>query len=298
VAALRTFHRDQFSAAALVEAKGDQRVSVCLPARDEAGTVGPIVAAVRAALVDEVPLVDEILVLDDHSTDATASVAAASGARVVAASDVAPELGDGPGKGQALWKTVLASEGDVIVWCDADVRDFDPAFVTGLLGPLLTEPDLAFVKGYYERPETGGQPGGGRVTELLARPALALLHPVLAGMVQPLSGEYAARRSLVEALPFVEGYGVDIGLLLDAEAAVGVRGLAQVDLGERRHRNRSLAELSVQATEVLHTILDRAGVPDLPDSVVLDRPAEGPARVRTGERPPPRDVAGYRRRSA
>ena len=170
--------------------------------------------------------------------------------------------------------------------------------MTGLLGPLLTEPDLAFVKGYYERPETGGQPGGGRVTELLARPALALLHPTLAAMVQPLSGEYAARRSLVEALPFVEGYGVDIGLLLDAQAAVGIRGLAQVDLGERRHRNRSLAELSVQATEVLHTILDRAAVADLPESVVLDRPAEGPARVRTGERPAPRTVAGYERRTA
>ena len=298
MAALRTFHRDQFAAADLAGAKGDQRVSVCLPARDEAETVGPIVAAVREALVETVALVDEILVLDDHSTDATADTAAAAGARVVAAGDVAPAFGDQPGKGQALWKTVLVSQGDVIVWCDADVRAFDPAFVTGLLGPLLTEPDIAFVKGYYERPETGGQPGGGRVTELLARPALALLHPVLAAMVQPLSGEYAARRPLVEALPFVEGYGVDIGLLLDAEAAVGVRGLAQVDLGERRHRNRSLAELSVQATEVLHTILDRADVADLPDSVVLDRPAEGPARVRTGELPAPRTVASYRRRTA
>jgi len=256
------------------------------------------VAAVRKELIEAVALVDEILVLDDHSADATATTAAEAGARVVPAGDVAPEFGDEPGKGQALWKTVLVSQGDLIVWCDADVRDFDPAFVTGLLGPLLTEPDLAFVKGFYERPETGGQPGGGRVTELLARPALALLHPTLAAMVQPLSGEYAARRSLVEALPFVEGYGVDIGLLLDAEAAVGIRGLAQVDLGERRHRNRSLAELSVQATEVLHTILDRADVADLPASVVLDRPAEGPARVRTGERPAPRTVAGYERRTA
>lgn len=298
MAALRTFHHAHFAPADLVAAKAGRRVSVCLPARDEAETVGPIVAAVREALVEAVALVDEILVLDDHSADTTAKAAATAGARVVAAGDVAPEFGDEPGKGQALWKTVLVSQGDLIVWCDADVRDFDPAFVTGLLGPLLTEPDLAFVKGYYERPETGGQPGGGRVTELLARPALALLHPTLAAMVQPLSGEYAARRSLVEALPFVEGYGVDIGLLLDAEAAVGIRGLAQVDLGERRHRNRSLAELSVQATEVLHTILDRADVADLPESVVLDRPAEGPARVRTGERPAPRTVAGYERRTA
>ena len=133
-----------------------------------------------------------------------------------------PSSGTSRARARPCGRPCWSATGELIVWCDADVRDFDPAFVTGLLGPLLTEPDIAFVKGYYERPETGGQPGGGRVTELLARPALALLHPALAGMVQPLSGEYAARRSLVEALPFVEGYGVDIGLLLDAEAAVGI----------------------------------------------------------------------------
>jgi len=298
MAAVRTFHHARFAADGLVAAKGSRRISLCLPARDEAATVGAIVAAVHRTLVLDQPLVDEILVLDDHSTDATAEVAAAAGARVVAAADVAPEFGADPGKGQALWKTVLASTGDLIVWCDADLRDFDPAFVTGLVGPLLTEPEVQFVKGFYERPEAGGQPGGGRVTELLARPALALLHPALAAMVQPLSGEYAARRSLVEDLPFVEGYGVDVGLLLDALAAVGLRGLAQVDLGSRLHRNRSLAELSVQATEVLHTILDRAGVADLPDAVVLDRPAAGPARVRIGERPAPSSLATYQRRTA
>jgi len=298
MAAVRTFHHAGFAADDLVAAKGSRRVSVCLPARDEAATVGEIVAAVHRTLVIGTPLVDEILVLDDHSTDATAQVAAGAGARVVGAGDVAPEFGDEPGKGQALWKTVLASTGDLIVWCDADLRDFDPAFITGLLGPLLTEPEIQFVKGFYERPETRGRPGGGRVTELLARPALALLHPALAAMVQPLSGEYAARRSLVEGLPFVEGYGVDIGLLLDALAAVGLKGLAQVDLGARFHRNRSLAELSIQATEVLHTILDRAGVVDLPDAVVLDRPAAGPARVRIGERPAPCSVDTYQRRTA
>lgn len=298
MAAVRTFHHARFDPGALVEAKADTRVSVCLPARDEADTVGAIVRSVRDALVRAVPLVDEIVVLDDHSTDATARVAADAGARVVAAAEVAPDYGDGHGKGQALWKTVLVSTGDVIVWCDSDVRDFDPAFVTGLLGPLLAEPGVQFVKGFYARPESGGQPGGGRVTELLARPALALLHPALAAMVQPLSGEYAARRALVEALPFVEGYGVDVGLLIDALAAVGVRGLAQVDLGARLHRNRNLAELSVQAAEVLHTILDRAGVEGLPASLVLDRPAAGPARVQVGRRPPPLDVAAYRRRTA
>ncbi|MET0737825.1 MAG: glycosyltransferase, partial [Acidimicrobiales bacterium] len=140
MAALRTFHHAHFAPADLVAAKAGRRVSVCLPARDEAETVGPIVAAVREALLEAVALVDEILVLDDHSADATATAAADAGARVVAAGDVAPEFGDEAGKGQALWKTVLVSQGDLIVWCDADVRDFDPAFVTGLLGPLLTEP--------------------------------------------------------------------------------------------------------------------------------------------------------------
>ncbi len=298
MAAVQTFHHARFAAGALAEAKQGRRLSVCLPARDEAETVGPIVAAVHRDLVQGTPLVDEILVLDDHSTDGTARVAVDAGARVVDAAAVAPEFGDEPGKGQALWKTVLASTGDLIVWCDADLLEFDTAFITGLVGPLLTEPEVQFVKGFYERPETGGQPGGGRVTELLARPALALLHPALAAMVQPLSGEYAARRSLVESLSFVEGYGVDIGLLLDALRAVGARGLAQVDLGARLHRNRSLSELSVQATEVLHTILDRAGVADLPDTVVLDRPAAGPARVRIGERPPPLSLDTYQRRTA
>ncbi len=298
MAGVRTYHHAAFPPEELLARKGEQRISLCLPARDESATVGTIVARARQALVERVPLLDEILVVDDHSTDGTAAVAKAAGARVVAAADVAAEHGAGPGKGRALWTSVVASEGDLLVWCDSDLRDFDPAFVTGLLGPLLTEPDVDFVKGFYERPETGGQPGGGRVTELLARPALALLHPGLASLVQPLSGEYAARRTLVEALPFVEGYGVDVGLLLDAHAAVGSRGLAQVDLGARLHRNRNLAELSVQATEVLHAILDRAGVQGLPSSLVLDRPAAGPARVQVGELPPAVELAAYGRRSA
>jgi len=298
VAGVRTYHHARFEPAALARDRGATTVAVCLPARDEAATVGTIVTSIRRALVDGVGLVDEVVVVDDHSTDDTAAVAAAAGARVVTAADVAPTVAAGPGKGRALWSSVLATDADVIAWCDADLHEFDPAFVTGLVGPLLTEPAVGFVKGYYERPEHGGRPGGGRVTELCARPALALLHPAAASVIQPLSGEYAARRTLVEALPFVGGYGVDVGLLLDAIAALGPEGVAQVDLGERRHRNRDLAALSVQATEVLHTVLDRAGVEGLPDAVVLDRPAAGPARVRVGELPPPRQVPGYRRATA
>jgi glucosyl-3-phosphoglycerate synthase len=286
MAAVRTFHQSAFDPDGLVEAKGQTLVSVCLPARNEEATVGAIVEAVECHVARG--LVDEVLVLDDHSDDRTAVVATDAGARVVAAG------GAEPGKGRALWRTVLECEGDVIVWCDSDIEDFDASFVTGLLGPLLTEPEIQFVKGFYDRPEIEGRDGGGRVTELVARPALALLHPALASIVQPLAGEYAVRRSLVEGLPFVEGYGVDIGLLLDAWAVVGASGLVQVDLGARIHRNRKLSELAPQATEVLHTILDRAGVEGLPASLVLERP-DGPARIRVGACPPPGTVSSSRR---
>jgi glucosyl-3-phosphoglycerate synthase len=265
VAAVRIFHHASFEPAELRAAKGETEVSVCLPARDEAATVGAIVEAILP-LVDG-GLVDELVVLDDHSSDDTARVAADAGAKVVAAG------GDEPGKGRALWQSVLATRGDVLVWCDADLEQFDPAFVTGLLGPLLTEPEIQFVKGFYDRPEVGGRDGGGRVTELLARPALTLLHPELASFRQPLSGEYAARRVLVEALPFVAGYGVDVGLLLDAFAAVGPPRMAQVDLGTRVHRNRSLAELTGPATEVLHAILDRSRLDKLPAATELPPPS-------------------------
>jgi glucosyl-3-phosphoglycerate synthase len=265
VAAVRIFHHASFEPAELRAAKGETEVSVCLPARDEAATVGAIVEAILP-LVDG-GLVDELVVLDDHSSDGTARVAADAGARVVAAG------GDEPGKGRALWQSVLATRGDVLVWCDADLEQFDPAFVTGLIGPLLTEPEIQFVKGFYDRPEVGGRDGGGRVTELLARPALTLLHPELASFRQPLSGEYAARRALVEELPFVAGYGVDVGLLLDAFAAVGPVGMAQVDLGTRVHRNRSLVELTGPATEVLHAILDRSRLDKLPAATELPPPS-------------------------
>ncbi len=269
---MRTFHHTQFDPAELRSAKGETTVSVCLPARNEATTVGAIVEAI-VPLVDD-GLVDELVVVDDHSSDDTAGVAASAGARIVTVE------GDQPGKGRALWHSVLATTGDLLVWCDADLEDFDPVFVTGLLGPLLTDPEIEFVKGFYDRPEIGGE-GGGRVTELVARPALALLHSALASFRQPLAGEYAARRDLVEHLSFVAGYGVDAGLLLDAFAAVGSLGVAQVDLGVRVHRNRTLSELSGQATEVLHAILDRAGVQDLPPSPSLPAPASVQASRRS-----------------
>ena len=291
-AILRTFHHAQFDATALVEAKAGRTVSVCLPARNEAATVGTIVAAIREALVERVPLIDEILVVDDHSDDGTAEVAAAAGARVITAAAVVPELGNGHGKGAALWRSLYESEGDIVAWCDADLTEFEPHFVVGLVGPLLTDPDVEFVKGFYKRPASDPGDRGGRVTELVARPALALLFPQLTSIVQPLGGEYAGRRELLEQLPFVDGYGVDIALLIDIADEFGTEVIAQVDLGTRRHRNRPLDELSPQATAVLQTILQRAGRM-VPGRATLVRPGLDPVEVVTSELPPLVDVPTY-----
>jgi glucosyl-3-phosphoglycerate synthase len=292
---IRTFDAAEFDAAALAELKGGQRVSLCLPARNEQDTVGPIVEVARRELVDATGLVDELLVIDDHSTDRTARVAAEAGAEVVSAAEVLAQYGEGHGKGEALWKSLFASDGDIVVWCDADVRDFVPAYVTGLTGPLLTRPDLGFVKGYYDRPLRDGRDGGGRVTELVARPALALLFPQLASVVQPLAGEYAGRRTVLEQLPFVCGYGVDIALLIDVAERFGLDTIAQVDLGVRLHRNRSLAELAPQATAVLQAVLRRADPGLAAAATTLVRPGETPIDVDLTELPPLAGVAEYGR---
>jgi glucosyl-3-phosphoglycerate synthase len=268
----------------LVEAKGDQVVSLCIPAHDEEETVGPIVSMVRRYLVERCGLVDEILVLDDHSVDGTAKVAAAAGARVVQAADVLAEVAGGSGKGEALWRSLYVARGDIVVWCDADITDFGSRFIVGLIGPLLTDPSVSFVKGYYERPSSGNI-GGGRTTELMARPVLATLFPHLSTIVQPLSGEFGGRRTLLERLPFVRGYGVDIGLLIDAAEAVGPAGIVQVDLGTRVHRNRTLDDLGPQALTVLQTALDRSGVRYANPST-LCRPGAPPLVRAFAELPP------------
>ncbi len=267
----------------VAKARTGTTVSVCLPARDEEATVGAVVAAIRSTLMDAAPLVDEIVVVDDHSTDRTAEVAAAAGARVVDARTVLPDHGEGHGKGEALWKSVHESTGDVVVWVDADILAFDPGFIVGLLGPLLTDHDTDFVKGHYHRPEADGV-GGGRVTELLARPLLSQFFPELADVAQPLGGEYAGRRSLLERLPFVVGYGVDVALLIDAVRLVGIGHIAQVDLGVRHHRNRTLEELGPQALAVSQAILDRAGLRP-PGPALLRRPGKDPLPIALHERP-------------
>ena len=245
----------------LVRAKAGTVVSVCLPARNEEATIGPIVASIRRHLIDTVNLVDEVVVIDDGSTDATAAIARAEGALVLAAEEILPDLPSGSGKGNALWLSLYACEGDIVCWLDADVRNFGPHFVTRLVAPMLLDPTIGYVKGYYRRPLHGEAEGGGRVTELAARPLLSALFPHLTGFVQPLSGEYAGRREMLESVPFVEGYGVELGLLVDLVARFGLDAVTQVDLDVREHRNRPLDELGPQAMAVLVTGLRRAGIP-------------------------------------
>jgi glucosyl-3-phosphoglycerate synthase len=257
----RTSRADDWPVGLLRAAKGDTRISVVLPALNEEATVGAIVETIVKELAEaEVPLVDEVVVVDSGSTDATARVAAAAGATVVHRDELLPELPSVPGKGEALWRSLTATTGEIIVFVDADLLAFSPTMITGLLGPLLTDPDVSFVKASYERPltvESQLHAGGGRVTELVARPLLNLHWPELSGFVQPLAGEYAARRSLLARLPFPTGYGVEIGLLIDALDAVGLEGMAQVDLGERRHRHHDDQRLGRMAAEIWQTALDR-----------------------------------------
>ncbi|MGI9120316.1 MAG: glucosyl-3-phosphoglycerate synthase [Acidimicrobiales bacterium] len=283
---MRTTSALQYPLDELVAAKGGTRVSVCLPARDEASTVGQIVTVIVEQLTGSPGLVDEVLVIDDGSSDGTAERASAAGARVVSAADVLVGCGPATGKGEALWKSVAACRSDVVVWCDADIRDFDHRFITGLVGPLLTDPALGFVKGCYRRDLDGQAGEGGRVTELVARPLLRLLFPHLAGFAQPLAGECAGRRAVLEQVAFSAGYGVDLGLLIDVADRIGVAAMAQVDLGLRTHRNRSLGELALQADEVLAVALTRAGVP-----LSAGQPA-----YRGADRPPLVEVAAYRSR--
>ncbi|HMC68554.1 MAG TPA: glucosyl-3-phosphoglycerate synthase [Mycobacteriales bacterium] len=259
----RSSHARDWPLPRLLEAKGATTVSVVLPALDEQATVGRIVERIRRDLVDRHHLVDELVVVDSGSTDATVEVAAAAGATVVRREDVLPDLAPRPGKGEVLWRSLAATTGDVIVFVDSDLRDFSSVFVTGLLGPLLTDDSVQFVKATYDRALQTADAlvpaGGGRVTELVARPLLALHWPELTGFVQPLGGEYAARRALLERLPFPCGYGVEFGLLVDTLAAVGLDAMAQVDLSKRKHRNSDLHKLGRMAAEILQVAERRMG---------------------------------------
>ncbi|MEV0735175.1 glucosyl-3-phosphoglycerate synthase [Streptomyces sp. NPDC050549] len=279
-----------------------QSVSVVLPALNEEATVGDIVAIIRHDLMQQVPLVDEIVVVDSGSTDRTSEVAAAAGARVVHRDDILPRIPAVPGKGEVLWRSLLVTSSDIVCFIDADLKEFSSDFVTGIVGPLLTDPGVDLVKAMYDRPLGGAAGQGGRVTELMARPLLNMHWPQLAGFVQPLGGEYAARRSLLEQLPFPVGYGVELGMLVDALHLVGLDALAQVDVGVRKHRHQDGQALGRMAAQIYRTAQLRLARGHLirPSLTQFERGPEGfeprTYSVDTEERPPMADITEYQSR--
>jgi glucosyl-3-phosphoglycerate synthase len=258
-----SWHRPTWTLAELEAAKRGRTISVVLPALNEAETVGSVIDTITPMLGG---LVDELIVLDSGSTDATATRARAAGARVVTREEALPDVAPRPGKGEALWRSRAATTGDIIVFIDSDLIDPDPMFVPRLVGPLLTADGIHLVRGFYRRPLKVGDGedanGGGRVTELVARPLLAALRPELGYVLQPLGGEYAGTRELLASVPFASGYGVEIGILIDTYDRLGLGAIAQVNLGVRTHRNRPLSELGPMSRQIIATLLTRCGITD------------------------------------
>jgi nucleotide-binding universal stress UspA family protein len=296
----------------LVEAKERQglTISVGLPTLNEEATVRRVIRAIRTRLMERFPLVDEIVVIDSDSDDRTREIAREEGVPVHIHSQILPGTGSYVGKGEALWKSLHVLRGDIVVWIDTDVSNAHPKFAYGIVGPLLMRPDLQFVKAFYQRPlRVGGElqaTGGGRVTELTARPILNLFFPELSGMVQPLSGEQGGRRALLEQLPFFTGYGVETGLLIDTLQRAGLGAIAQVDMKQRIHRNQTLLALSKMSFEILQVALRRVGEAhgerlwdEANSSIKLITPEEGGRMhlemhdIVATERPPMATVPAY-----
>jgi glucosyl-3-phosphoglycerate synthase len=261
----KTWHHSRFEdvgrLVSLKEKKG-LKISLAFPTLNEELTIGKEILVIRTELMDRFPLIDEIAVIDSSSKDKTRQVAERFGARVITSKTILPKYGSYRGKGENLWKSLHALEGDIIVWVDADISNIAPKFVYSLIGPLLEDDGTAYVKAFYERPlrSSGGisSSGGGRVTEILVRPLFSLFYPELAFLIQPLSGEYAGRRELLERLPFSVGYGVELGHLIDIFHLAGCEAIAQVDLDMRIHRNQTTEALGKMAHGILHTFLSRA----------------------------------------
>jgi glucosyl-3-phosphoglycerate synthase len=308
-----TFSSTEFAdIARLVDEKQRQglRVSVALPALNEEATIAQVIRAIRSRLMERSPLVDELVVIDSGSTDRTREIARREGVPVHVHQRILGEEGAFRGKGEALWKSLYVTSGDLVVWCDTDISSFHPKFVYGILGPLLLRPDVQFVKAFYRRPlRVGGEvqaTGGGRVTELTARPLLNLFFPELSGIVQPLSGEQGGRRSLLEQIPFFTTYGVETGLLIDTLQRAGLGAIAQVDMKMRLHRNQDLYALSKQAFEILQVAMRRVGEArgerlwdDANSTMKLIRPEDGGLRldvhdIVSVERPPMITLPAYR----
>jgi glucosyl-3-phosphoglycerate synthase len=261
---IRSFHHRDFADTAAWVRRKEQlglRVSLCIPTLNEEGTIARVVSILREELVVRHSLLDELVVIDSGSSDRTRALAAEAGAEVILAGEILPFQGKRMGKGENLWKAVHHLSGDILCFVDGDIGNIHPRFVLGTVGPLLMEPELAYVKGFYERPllaAEGVDPrGGGRVTEILVRPLFARFCAELSALHQPLAGEYAARREILEQLPFPTGYGVETAHLVDVWRLLGCGALGQTDLDERIHRNRSLAQLGRMSGEILEAFLAR-----------------------------------------
>jgi glucosyl-3-phosphoglycerate synthase len=308
-----TYHADEFKQLdRLVALKREQGVtiSLALPALNEEKTVGHVIKTARQALMNKIPLLDEIVLIDSNSTDRTREIAAELGIPVFIHQELLPQLGARRGKGEALWKSLLVTRGDIILWIDTDIVNIHPRFVYGVLGPMLADPVIQFVKGFYRRPLKVGDKlqagGGGRVTELTARPLLNLFYPELSGVIQPLSGEYGGRRSALEQLPFYSGYGVETGLLIGVYEKYGLDSIAQVDLLERIHHNQTLEALSKMSFAILQTVVRKleqryhlAMLEDVNKSMKLIRHKRGTyfldvEEIAERERPPMIEIADYR----
>ncbi len=316
--AQNTFQADEFADLEhLVELKQEQGVtiSLALPALNEEATVGKVIRTVKRALMDVVPVLDEIVLIDSNSSDRTRAIARKEGIPVYIHQDLMPEYGARRGKGEALWKSLFVTQGDIIVWIDTDIVNIHPRFVYGIIGPMLLNRDIQFVKGFYRRPLRVGDKlqagGGGRVTELTARPLLNLFYPELSGVIQPLSGEYSGRRSALERCAFTSGYGVETSLLIDIYELFGLSAIAQVDLLERIHHNQSLEALSKMSFAIIQTVMrklerhyERAFIADVNKTMKLIRYEAGGyylelEEIAELERPPMIEVPEYlARRSA
>lgn len=310
-----TFHSDEFSDLQnLVHLKEDTglTISVALPSLNEEETVGDIIYSIQRTLMEQFPLVDELVLVDSNSKDRTREIAADFGIPVYIHQELLPQYGARHGKGEALWKSLYVTEGDLIIWVDTDIKNFHPRFVYGLVGPLLQREKLMLVKGFYRRPlrtSTGLQPGrGGRVTELTARPLLNLFYPELSGIIQPLSGEYGGRREALEQMVFTSGYGVETSLLIEAFERFTLKAIAQVDLVERIHRNQGLTDLSKMAFAIIQTVFSklekrygRAMLQDINRTMKIVRYEKGLYKLEVEEiaefeRPPMIEIPEYRQK--
>ena len=311
--ATNTFHHSSFwDLGALVQEKQKQnlKISLCIPTLNEEKTIGKEVVIFTSELVQRYPLLDEIAVIDSDSSDQTREVAAAFGAQVYLSRDILPVYGEQRGKGENLWKAIYQLEGDIIVYIDADIKNIHPRFVYGLVAPLIFRPEIHYVKAFYDRPLASSQgirpSGGGRVTEILIRPLFSLFFPELTALIQPLSGEYAVRREVLEKIPFPIGYGVETSHLIDVYHHWGLGAIAQTDLDRRVHRNQHTRDLGKMAFGIMQTFLKRVEalgiVGNLPELSTTLRQfqvnnnvfEEVPLNIIEEERPPMVDIPEYR----